>query len=205
MVYFKSYYSTREYIDDFWITKRDPKTNRLESVLHADIAYGDSSSYDWKLQNFFLRKFGPDDMNHSFSNTAIKDTTFDFTLETFTATPNKAATLTTPELITFIESEKKKGSADIQFYKVELHQRTSYPLATYILTLLGVSIASRKTRDSIGVNIAIGLLLALIYIFCIKITTVAALKVGFPAFWAVWIPNIIFAGLSYYVYRKTPK
>jgi lipopolysaccharide export system permease protein len=54
-------------------------------------------------------------------------------------------------------------------------------------------------------NIAIGLGFAFIYIFAMKITTVAAMKVGFPVLLAVWIPNILFGLVGVYLYRISPK
>jgi lipopolysaccharide export system permease protein len=86
-----------------------------------------------------------------------------------------------------------------------LHQRTSYPFATYVLTLIAVSVASRKKRGGIGINLAVGFIFVFIYIFAMKVTTVAAIKVGFPPIAAVWIPNVIFGIMAYFMYRLAPK
>ena len=66
-------------------------------------------------------------------------------------------------------------------------------------------LASRKTRGGVGVNLAIGIALAVLYIFAMKVTTVASVNVGFPTYLAVWLPNIIFAAIGLYIYRFTPK
>jgi len=79
------------------------------------------------------------------------------------------------------------------------------PFSTYVFTLIGVSIASRKVRGGTGVHIAVGVLLILIYIFSIKITTVAATNAGMDARWAVWIPNILFGLVGLYIYKNAPK
>src|SRR5690554_7255471 len=57
------------------------------------------------------------------------------------------------ELKEFIAAEKEKGSGDIAFYEIELYQRTSFPFATYVLTLIGMAVSSQKTRGGVGVNI----------------------------------------------------
>jgi lipopolysaccharide export system permease protein len=90
-------------------------------------------------------------------------------------------------------------------YKIVLYQRTSLPFAVYVLTLIGVAVSSTKKRGGIGLNIAIGLGFAFTYIFAMKITTVAALNVGFPPLLAVWIPNILFAIVGVYLYKVSPK
>jgi lipopolysaccharide export system permease protein len=86
-------------------------------------------------------------------------------------------------------------------FEIELHQRTSYPFATYVLTIIGVAVSSQKKRGGIGINIAIGLLIIFIYIFAMKVTTVAAMNVGFPAAVAVWVPNAIFGFIAFFMYR----
>jgi lipopolysaccharide export system permease protein len=101
----------------------------------------------------------------------------------------------------FIERERLKGSGEVPMYEIELYKRSSLPFATYVLTIIGVSVSSRKRRGGIGVNIALGLLIIFVYIFAMQVTTVAAIKVGFPAQIAVWIPNIIFGAVAYVMYR----
>ena len=76
---------------------------------------------------------------------------------------------------------------------------------TYVLTLIGIAVSSRKKRGGIGVNIAIGLGFVFIYIFAMKVTNVAALNIGFPPLIAVWIPNILFGILGIYLYKIAPK
>jgi lipopolysaccharide export system permease protein len=68
-----------------------------------------------------------------------------------------------------------------------------------------VSVSSRKKRGGIGVNIAIGLMIIFVYIFAMKVTTVAAMNVGFPASIAVWVPNVLFGAVAYVLYRFAQK
>ena len=116
-----------------------------------------------------------------------------------------AETMTFSELRNLISREKLKGTISVSVYEIELHQRTSYPFATYILTIIGVTVSSHKKRGGIGLNIAIGLGLVFIYIFAMKMTTVAAVNVGFSTLLSVWIPNIIFSIVAYVLYRFAQK
>jgi lipopolysaccharide export system permease protein len=118
---------------------------------------------------------------------------------------NTAETMTYSELKSFIGRERLKGSALVPLYEIELHQRTSYPFAAYILTLIGVSVASQKRRGGVGVNIAIGLGIVFVYIFAMKMLTVAALNVGFPPLLSVWIPNFFFAIAAIFLFRYSQK
>jgi len=106
------------------------------------------------------------------------------------------------ELKDFIERERSKGNPMVPNYEVELYQRTSYPFATYVLTIIGIAVASRKRRGGVGASIAFGLMVVFVYIFAMKVTTVAAMNVGLHAMYAVWIPNFLFAGIAYLMYRQ---
>ena len=118
---------------------------------------------------------------------------------------NIAETMPYFELKEFIEREKKKGSDMVPNYEIELYQRTSYPFATYVLTIIGIAVASRKKRGGIGINIAIGLGIIFVYIFAMKVTTVAAMNLGFATYIAVWIPNFLFSILAYFLYKKAQR
>jgi lipopolysaccharide export system permease protein len=133
------------------------------------------------------------------------DTSFNFTISEMTHRESVAATMSFYELKTFIEREKTKGSSMVPMYEIELHQRTSYPFAAYILTLIGVSVASTKRRGGVGVNIAIGLGIVFIYIFAMKMLTVATLNLGFPSLLSVWIPNVFFALTGIVLFRMSQK
>jgi lipopolysaccharide export system permease protein len=128
-----------------------------------------------------------------------------FKIEEMAQRDNSAEAMSYSELKAFIKREKDKGSGKVPSLEIELYQRTSYPFATYILTIIGVSVSSRKKRGGIGVNIALGLGIIFIYIFAMKVTTVAAMKIGFPAFLAVWVPNVIFGFIAYILYRNAQK
>ena len=111
----------------------------------------------------------------------------------------------TPELERFIAAERARGGGDTAFFEVEKYQRTSYPFATYVFILIGVGLASRKVRGGTGLHIALGILLAVVYIFAMKMTTVAATNAGMPPIIAVWIPNALFLVLAVYIHRTAPK
>ena len=75
----------------------------------------------------------------------------------------------------------------------------------FVLTVIGVSISSRKVRGGIGLHIGIGLLISFSYILFMQISSTFALNSGMPAIIAVWIPNIFYSGLAAYLLKKAPK
>lgn len=202
VVYFRSYTAQTNQITDFVIEQWDDDQN-LKSFLKAATAENIAGSNKWRLNNYFERIVG--DTNDVIVSAATKDTVFQFSIDEMATRENIAEAMNFFELKEFIARERQKGSPVVAMYEVELYQRTSYPFATYVLTIIGIAVASRKKRGGIGVNIAIGLGIIFIYIFAMKVTTVSAMKLGFPAYIAVWVPNFLFGGVAYLLYRAAKR
>jgi lipopolysaccharide export system permease protein len=97
------------------------------------------------------------------------------------------------ELRKRIEEEKQKGSEKVKIYEVEKHKRIAAPFATIILTLIGVSLSSRKVRGGIGMHLGLGIGFTFTYILFMQISMVFATLGDLSPFLAAWIPNMVFA------------
>lgn len=203
VVYFSNFYAENQQINDFVLEQWDSKKEHVVDFIKARTAKNVSGTNKWILTDYYERFEGYP--NEKLIHGAKKDTVFNFRIEEMAQRDNVAESMNYIELKKFIEREQAKGSSNVPMYEIELYQRTSYPFAAYILTLIGVSVSSRKKRGGIGVNIALGLGIIFIYIFAMKVTTVAALKIGFPASIAVWVPNMIFGCIAYILYRFAQK
>lgn len=175
----------------------------LKTKIMADFAKWDSTSNKWILENYFVRNING--LKETLEKGSALDTTLALHPSEFSRRIENIQTMDKVELAEFIETERMKGSNLIPFYEIEMHQRTSLPFATYILTLIGVALSSRKVRGGIGFHIALGLLICVSYILAMKVTSVYATNAGLPALAAVWIPNFIFGILSIFLLRSAPK
>lgn len=113
--------------------------------------------------------------------------------------------LTTPELVEFIRREEDRGTEGLNTLKVERYRRTATPAAVLLLTMIGAVIASRRTRGGSGMHLAMGIVIAALFILSDRFSTVFATKGNFHPLLAAWLPNIVFAGVAYWMYRRTPK
>jgi lipopolysaccharide export system permease protein len=201
-VYFRSYNSDLGYVQDFYMEKWSDE-KRLEYFLSAKKASYNSEAHTWELQNYFIRKVGEtqDQVFHG----ETKDTVFFFDIGEFAQRDNVVETMNYGELNNYIEREKLKGNENIPAFELVKYQRTSYPFASYVLTLIGVAVSSRKSRGGVGIHIATGLGFVFLYIFAMQVTSVAAVNLGFPTLLAVWIPNILFGIIGLVLYRFAPK
>lgn len=113
--------------------------------------------------------------------------------------------LTTPELIRFIELEELRATEGLNTLKVERYRRSATPFSVLLLTMIGAIIAGRKTRGGSGLNLAIGIVIAVTFIIFERFSTVFSTKGNLPPLIAAWIPNIVFSIIAIYLYRKAPK
>ena len=114
-------------------------------------------------------------------------------------------TLTSPELEEYIERQKARGFANIQQFEVEYWKRGASAFATFILTIIGVSISAKKRKNGMGIALGIGLTLILAYIMFQTVSSSMAVNAGVPAIFAVWLPNAIFMIIALYYYKKAPR
>jgi len=113
--------------------------------------------------------------------------------------------LTTPELSTLIQREELRGTEGLNTLKVEKYRRTATAFTVLLLTIIGAVIASRKTRGGSGLHIALGIMIAAIFILSDRFSTVFATKGNFHPLLAAWMPNMVFVFVAFWLYRRTPK
>ena len=109
------------------------------------------------------------------------------------------------ELRKFIKDQKMKGAGNVIQYEVEQQKRTAYPFAALILTLIGVSLSSRKIRGGMGMHLGLGIALTFIYIMFMQFATVFAVYGGLSPLLAAWIPNMIFLVIALFLVNNAPK
>ncbi len=202
VVYFSSYSSDTRDASDFIVEDWDEEGN-LESILKAKSARNKEGTKEWVLSNYYERVIEKD--KDVISQGLKKDTTFQFSVDEMATRDNVAESMNYFEIKEFIAREKAKGSPRIPRYEIVQYERTALPFSTFILTIIGLAVASRKKRGGIGMNIAIGIFFAFGFIFAMQVTSVSAMNLGFPAYIAVWIPNLIFGTIAYFMYRRVQR
>lgn len=113
--------------------------------------------------------------------------------------------MTTPQLVRFIRAEEARGTEGLNDYKVERYRRDATPCSVFIMTLIGAVIASRKTRGGSGLHLALGIILAAVFVVMDKFSLTFSTKSNFPPLLAAWTPNLVFSAVAAYLYRQAPK
>ncbi|WP_126970246.1 LptF/LptG family permease [Gynurincola endophyticus] len=113
--------------------------------------------------------------------------------------------MTTPELIAYIDEQERRGAEGLNEFKVERYRRDATPASVFILTVIGMSVASRKTRGGSGLNMAIGIVLAAVFVVMDKFSLTFSTKGNLPPMLSAWTPNIIFSLVAFWLYKRAPK
>lgn len=173
----------------------------------------DSVKQFWTAHNYYERiahvdnskKNAAERYREEIRRGAERDIKIDFTPADMGRIESKVEVMTYPELKKFIAKEREKGSSGIERFEVENYTRTAAPFATFILTIMGVCISSRKVRGGIGMHLAIGLLLAASYVLFLQVSSIFAVNLMLPPLVAVWVPNVLYGCIAFYLYKSAQK
>jgi lipopolysaccharide export system permease protein len=157
----------------------------------------------WRITNYYIRELKDD--RDIIIKGEIMDTAFSFKPEDFSFTEHNKDAMTTPQLVEYIEYMQKGGQPNFEYYQVERYRRTASAFSIYIMTLIGVSVASRRVRGGLGWHIVLGIGLSALYEVIMKFSVTFSTNSTLHPFIGVWIPNLIYTGLAIYLLRKAPK
>ena len=175
----------------------------MVASMEAGNARFDSVTTRWTAPEYILRTF-ENDMEH-FEKHERLDTLINLTADELGKVEDLIKTMNYFELNQFVRQQRDKGSDMISVFEVEKYSRWAYPMASFVLTLMGVSLSSRKVRGGTGLHIGVGVGLCFTYILFMKFAEEFAKGGVLPPAISVWAPNFIFAVLAIYMYRKAPK
>lgn len=180
------------------------ENGELKTKLNSDLIQWDSTSGKWKIKHYRIRHI-IDSLSENFETGTELDTLLKLHPSEFKIRENIVETMNYTQLSEFIEEQREQGIQNIETYLIEKYRRIAFPFATFILTLIGVSIASRKVKGGIGLHIGLGFLFSFSYILFMQISTTFAISGLMDTLLAVWIPNILYAILALILYRVAPK
>lgn len=171
--------------------------NEMKFKISASRLQFNAEDTTYTLNNFEKRIVGEED--DILIEEKVKDTILPFEFDELTPESYIAETLNYTELNDFIETERRRGSGNINRYLVVAYKRWSIPVSAFILTIIAVAVSSMKRRGGMGVNLAVGITLAFIFIFFDKVFGTMAEQSSFSPLIAVWFPNVTFGLLAIYL------
>lgn len=177
---------------------------KLVSHLTARrITYDTTQVHRWTIHDYMIREL--DGMREYIYRGDELDTTLVMQPQDFLIMKSQQEMMTNPELSEYIDRQKRRGFANIKEFEIEYHKRIAMSFASFILTLIGVSLSAKKVKGGMGLQLGIGLALSFSYILFQTISSTFAVNGNAPAVVAVWIPNLLYTIIAVYLYRRAPK
>ena len=158
------------------------------------------SLYHWLVRDYMIRDI--EGLNEHITRGNRLDTIIPFEPRDFLIAKNDHETMTTPQLQDYIERQKKRGMANIETFEIENERRYAMCAAAFILTIIGMSLSSKKVKGGMGINIGIGLVLSFSYILFMTVTSTFAISGFTSPFVAMWIPNFIYSLIAIVLYFR---
>ncbi len=200
-VYLKNYSNVSKVGYDFTIEKFED--GELVSKMFADQIRWDTATEKWSARRYYIRTI--DGLKETLEEGRVIDTTLAIHPDDFQMRLNIVETMSLKELDDFIRQQLMQGETNVTAYQIERHNRISFPFTTFILTLIGVAVSSRKLRGGIGFQIAVGVVISFTYILFTQFSKQFAIGGMLPVMLAVWLPNIFFLIVALFLLRMAPR
>lgn len=177
---------------------------RMVSKLTAESAVWDSTLDGWHLRRYFIRDYGTG-LEDKVRCGDQMDTVIALKLSDFYRNQKTVETLTQKDLNELIATQKMRGDSNVMFAQIEKNRRMTLPFSAFILTIMAVALTSRKKRGGIGLNLALGIGLAFLYILFLKFSEMFVFTGTMSAGLALWLPNFVYILIAAVLYRRAPK
>lgn len=196
-------YSFNQLINEGYIFSMERvKDGDITTKINCDRINWNDSTQHWILHDCNTRYLTP--TSEAIVFTKEIDTTFLLTPNDIYVREMRAESLPLNELYEYIELETERGSDIVDELILESYERWAYPFAAIVLTMIGFSVSTKKRRGGTALQLGIGLVLSFLYVTLV-VAGQAMIGDAFPAWLAVWYPNILFFGLGVFLLRVAPK
>jgi lipopolysaccharide export system permease protein len=200
-IYMESYSTISDLGHRFSMEKYED--GKLVSKLMSDYAKWDTATDKWMVRNYYIRDFY--DYTDSVRTGTRIDTSLSLHPSDFKRRLNYMETMSISELTDYIGQLKMLGESNVKAYQIEKNKRFAFPFSSFILTLIGVSVSSRKVKGGIGMQLGIGLLVAFSYLLFMQFSSQFAISGSLHPAAAVWLPNVVYSFIAFFLYRMAPK
>ena len=177
----------------------------MKTKLSAETAAWDSLSHKWILKKVFVREMNKGQLHDQVYLRERIDTAISLSIEDFYRRSNSVQDLPQDQLNDLIAKQKMRGDPDIKYSNIEYHNRFALPFSAFILTIMGVSLSSKKKRGGLGWNLATGIALSFSYILFMRFSEMFVFTDSMPSGLAIWLPNILYAIIAAVLYKIAPK
>ncbi|MDA2934836.1 LPS export ABC transporter permease LptG, partial [Acidobacteria bacterium AH-259-D05] len=181
--------SERDVFAEISIYQLDIKANRIFQHTYAQRAAWNAATGSWKLYSGWQR---------SFTANGVEFSTFDEQSSPITEQPRyfeeevkESSKMTYLELSDYIQG-LQQGGFEVDHLKTELYKKISFPLVSFIMSILGVPFSFSIGRRGALHGIAVGVLLGIVYWGAFGVFGILGSNGLLSPVLAAWGPNLLF-------------
>ncbi|TLU87818.1 MAG: LPS export ABC transporter permease LptG [Chlorobium sp.] len=153
----------------------------------------------WIMQNVSSRLFPENHENFRFEpSTTIQLAMSPQSLEELNLQPDEMNII---RHYHFLSEKQKAGFSGLERSMVKFHNKIALPFASLIIILIGVPLSAKKKRGGLASEIAITLFAGFLYLGLQKTIAIAGYQGLISPMLAAWLPNILFLGIGYVIYK----
>src|ERR1035437_4806524 len=145
------------------------KGDLLVKKLMSDYIQWNAVKKKWTIHNYYIRTI--DSLKEKLVRGDVLDTTLNIGPDEFKRRDNFVDAMSIGDLNKYIKVLQLQGADNISLYLIERAKRLAFPFSTFILTMIGVTLSSRKLRGGIGMHIGVGLALSFAYILFMQFSS----------------------------------
>lgn len=179
------------------------KNKELKYKLLADRIVWNNKKKLWELYDYVARDI--DGLNEKLTKGTIIESNVNIKPGDFSLITEFQETMNFNELSRFIDKQISEGAKNVEKYEVEKQKRIAFPFSCFILTIIGVSLSTRKRKGGLGYHLGFGIFLSFVYILFLQISQTYALTGILNPFIAVWLPNFVFGLIAFILYKLASK
>lgn len=188
----------------YMFTIENIEKNKLVRKVSAETAVWDTLMDGWHMRRVFTRDY-TSGLKDNVVYKENEDTVIALKIKDLFENDKTVETLGASQLNHLIATQKLRGDANVMYAQIEKQRRWALPFSAIILTIIGVSLSSKKKRGGMGWNIVVGIGLAFSYILFLRFSEMFVYTDTLPPGIALWIPNVLYAGIAAYLYKIAPK
>ncbi|MFQ5930314.1 MAG: LptF/LptG family permease [Acidobacteriota bacterium] len=171
------------------IYQLDIGKNRLFRHTYAKRAAWDAATSSWKLYEGWQRSFQGD--NIEFSTFDERGSTISEEPSYFEKEVKESSKMTYVELKEYIEG-LQQGGFEVDHLKTELYEKISFPIVSFIMSILGIPFAFSIGRKGALYGIAAGVLIGISYWGVFGVFGLLGANGLLSPLLAAWGPNVVF-------------
>lgn len=178
--------------------------HELESILEAENVVWKEELQKWRFPTYNIRQFNGLKESYQRYTTSI-DTSINLAPQDFVFYHNQNEEMVSSTLVEAIDRDRVRGLSNSKIYSIELYRRTADAFTNLILTVIGLAVAGRKVRGGMGLHLAIAIGIGAVFILIQKFAISFATSGNVPILLGMWLPNLFFGLIAFYLVTKAQK